>query len=176
MSAEKLHPDYLEAPEENRWARPLAELAEALRHGAYAAQGEWFWMMMPRGALVAMRVPPTFCKELRVARRLRRALTDKTATMWHTEVATFLEHLGCTGWKCTKDVIAGGGPPGEVQLLVEVIYQEPAPLGAKPSVEKCGGCGTEFEVTPGDRLYRTPTCNRCAMRAGAVENAGGVKA
>jgi hypothetical protein len=160
------HPDFLAAPDANRWAGTLPQLAEKLKHEAYAAKGEWAWRVLPGGALVAMRVPPTFVKELRIARRLRKPFTEKSAKAWRTELATFVEQLGCTGWKCTSDVLTGDA--GE-QQKVEAIYQEPAPLGAKSNTATCAKCGNEFEPRPTDKLYREYVCNPCAFKLGSQE-------
>jgi hypothetical protein len=165
------HPDFTAAPEDNQWTLPLEHLGTALRHEAYEKKGEWAWRILPGGALVAMRLPPTFRKELRVARRLRRAFTDQSAKAWHTELNVFLEHLGCTGWTCLKDALAGVGPEADTQVTVEAIYQEPAPLGATKAVLLCARCGQQFEPHPDDKLYREPICNPCAIKAGEEETA-----
>lgn len=163
MTDKANHPDYELAPEMHRWGRPLAELTEVLRKGAYAAKGDWCWYVMPRGALVAMRVPPTFRKELRIARRLRKAPTEKSSKLWYDEVQVFLRELGLQSWVCTTDVLEGSPTEEGIAAKVEVIYTEPAPLGSK--AEKCAKCGEPAEKGP----YKEPICQDCATKAGREE-------
>jgi hypothetical protein len=161
MTERKPHPDFLAAPERSRWAESLPELFEILRHEAYGLAGEWAWRILPRGALIGICVPPSFQKQLRIARRPRKGLTDKTAKVWHTEVRTFLEHMGCEDWKVLKNVIEPGDPP-----KLEVIYEEPLPLGARKALQ-CGRCGGVAE--PGSEKYKERICNACALELGRQE-------
>lgn len=160
MTERTPHPDFLEAPEENRWTGTLPQLAKVLKHEAYQLQGEWAWRILPRGALVAICVPPTFRKQLRIARRLRKGLTGNTAKAWHTEVRNDLEEIGCEDWKAIKDVIEPGDPP-----KLEVVYEEPLPLGAKLNQEKCVHC--DQPATKG--VYKEAVCLNCARILGTKE-------
>jgi hypothetical protein len=169
MTERTPHPDFIAAPEEARWAGTLPLLAETLKHEAYAKQGDWSWRILPGGALVAMRVPPTFRKELRVARRLRKAPTDAGEKAWHKELEVFLDQLGCKGWGVIRDAWATGTTPG---LTVEMVYQEPAPLGGKAAdVGTCARCGKAFELHPADKVYRELLCQPCAIALGQEEAA-----
>ena len=159
----KVHPDFEAAPEDARWAGKLPELFQALRHHAYELKGEEAWRILPGGALVALRIEPeTFLKQLRIARRLRKAFSDKSAAAWHTEVRTFLEQFGCKQWVCKRDGIIEGDP-----VKIETVYEEPGPLGAKDTTQLiCARCFQPFTPGPNDRIYQTPICNPCAMQAG----------
>jgi hypothetical protein len=152
------HVDFDAAPEERRWTGPLDELSAALRHGAYEAKGEWFWVVLPHGALVAMRVPEDFRKELRIARK--GGLKDEAAlNKWLAEVRTFQKYLGAERWPITNLV----GKPGE-EGPIFVLLKEPAPLGAKEP-EKCARCGEPAEKG----VWAEALCNRCATQLGAEE-------
>jgi len=169
MSDRTPHPDFLGAPEELRWSGSLTKLGELLRHEAYQAQGAWAQRILPGGALVLMRVPPTFRKELRVARRLRKAPTDAGEKAWHKELEVFLDQLGCKDWGVIRDAWATGTTPG---LMVEMVYQEPAPLGGKAAdVGTCARCGKAFELHPTDTVYRELICQPCAIALGQEEAA-----
>jgi len=170
MTERTPHPDFLAAPEEARWASSLPALAETLKHEAYAKQGDWSWRILPGGALVAMRVPPTFQKELRIARRLRKAFTDKSAAAWHVETKTFLEQLGCKGWVCKRDGLIQPTVEGQ-PVKIEAVYQEPAPLGGKANTGTCTRCGKDFELHPTDGIYKNLLCQRCAIALGQEEAA-----
>jgi hypothetical protein len=170
MTERTPHPDFLAAPEEARWAGTLPALAEKLKHEAYAAKGGWAWRILPGGALVAMCVPPSFRKELRIARRLRKAFSDRSAAAWHLETRTFLEQFGFKGWVCKRDGLVEPTKEGEQQMKIEAVYQEPAPLGAKTApAEKCARCEQEFEVHPNDKVYRELLCTKCATALGREE-------
>ena len=163
------HPDFLSAGSEHQWTGELAKLREVLQHEAYTLNGEWAWRVLPRGALVAMQVPPNFVKRLRIARRLRKAFSDKSAAAWHVETKTFLDQLGCEDWKVIRDAWATGTTPG---LTVEMVYQEPAPLGGKAAdVGTCARCGKAFELHPADKVYRELLCQPCAIALGQQEAA-----
>lgn len=168
MTERTLHPDFLAAHEGNRWGGPLQHLAAVLKHDAYQRQGEWAWRILSGGALVSMRVPPTFQKELRIARRLRKAFTDKSAAAWHTELKVFTELLGCTGWKCISDVVTPAA--GDQPAKLEAIYQEVTPLSAKASLT-CARCGNQFDSQPTDKVYREPLCQSCAVKLGTEDAA-----
>lgn len=161
MADPKTHPDFDAAPSEQQWTGDLPKLVETLRHEAYQLKGDWAWRMLPRGALVGMCVPPTFHKQLRIARRLRKPLTDKTPEAWRREVAAFLKDLGCEDWKQVKDVIEPGDPP-----TLEAVYEELTPLGARRPLV-CERCGEEAE--PGSDKYKLTICNRCAVQLGERE-------
>jgi hypothetical protein len=161
MTEQKTHTDFDAASSERQWGGDLPTLAETLKHEAYELKGEWAWRILPRGALVAMCVPPTFRKQLRIARRLRKGLTDKTAQAWHAEVRVFLEQFGFADWKCVKDSIEPGDP-----VKIEAIYEEPVPLGgSKVHAEKCVRCGEP--ATKG--VYAEALCTSCAGKAGQEE-------
>ena len=165
------HPDFDGAPEEARWAGRLPELFQTLRHEAYTLQGEEAWRILPHGALVALRIDPErFVKQLRIARRLRKAFSDKSATMWHTEVRTFLDQFGCKQWICKRDgLIQSDRGPGELPVpdKIETVYEEPGPLGATATPQlTCARCFQPFTPGPNDRIYQTPICNPCAMQSG----------
>lgn len=153
------HADFDAAPEERRWTKPLEQLAEVLRHGAYELKGEWFWVVLPHGALVAMRVPEDFRKELRIARKS--GLKDEAAlNKWLAEVRTFQKYLSAERWPITNLV----GKPGD-EGPIYVLLKEPAPLGAKREEEKCARCGEPAEKGP----FKEALCNRCATQLGAEE-------
>jgi hypothetical protein len=154
------HADYLAAHEEHRWAKPLAELAEALRHEAYEKKGEWAWRILPGGALVAMRVPPTFQKEIRIARR-DPLKTEESLKKWLDEVRVFQKHLGAERWGFTE-IVARPGEPGPIH----VILREPAPLGTKGDETKCARCG---KPTPHQPQFKEDLCNSCALEIGTEE-------
>lgn len=153
-----LHQDFLDAEADHQFAGPLRQLASTLRKLSWKAQGEWVWYMVPRGAMVAMRVnPTTFRKELRIARR---EISTKSVDRWHLEVATFLDHLDCKHWVCVRDAFEGDGE----KVKAWVLYEEPAP--SKP---KCAECGKECEPSP---TFKQHICNQCAVKLGNQEIAG----
>lgn len=166
MTAEQ-HPDFLAAPPEHQWGGSLAELAQRLRDEAWKLRGREVWYVLPRGAVVGMRINEgSFRKELRITRRLRRPWSDKSQALWETELRVFLENLGCTEWRRTKDAIEkiGDGP-----ATVEAVFIEAAPIGAKTAMLKCPRCDKDFEPHPDDKLYREAICTPCAQRLGAEE-------
>lgn len=173
MTERTNHPDFDAAPEEHRWNATLPKLAEHLKHAAYEAKGDEAWVVLPGGALVAMRIEETtFRKQLRIARRLTKPFTEKSATAWHKERTTFLEQLGCKDWTCRHGALYT--PPDQVTkqpAKIEALYVDPAPLGALKAMLKCHRCGKDFEPAPDDKLYRDPTCNPCAITLGAEETA-----
>ena len=163
MTTRELHPDFEGAPEEARWAGPLPKLFEILRHQAYELKGEEAWRILPGGALVALRiVPETFVKQLRIARRLRKAFSDKSAAAWHTEIRTFLDQFGCKQWVCKRDGLIEGSV-----MKIETVYEEPGALGSTGTTQLiCARCFQPFTPGPNDRIYETPICNPCAMQSG----------
>ena len=168
MTERTNHPDFDAAPDELQWTGTLPKLAEVLKHDAYQAQGEWVQRILPGGALVCMRIrPETFQKELRIARRLRKPFTDKSAKAWATERTTFLRELGCEKWECLQGGLLS---PAQAHLntpgKIECLYLEKAPLGASPNTLVCHRCKEDFDPGPKDRIYAKPTCNKCAMAAG----------
>jgi hypothetical protein len=167
MTAErKPHPDFVATPAESQWTGPLPALFETLKHEAYKLQGEEAWRILPGGALVSMRInAETFKKQLRFARRLRKAFNDKGAAAWHTELRVFLEQFGCKTWIGKSDSLIEPTQEGE-SFKLEAVFEEPNPLGAKPNVLICHRCKEEFAPTPNDRIYEIATCNKCAMQSG----------
>ena len=116
------------------WTGSLAELRDPLTAEAWRLQGGWAWYLMPRGALVALRVrPEDFRKEFRIARKEAPA-DEAAAAKWYQEVAVFAKHLGCEGWKPTLT-------PGKA----EVFLLEPEPYSDvkkhKSSEVPCADCG-----------------------------------
>jgi len=155
------HPEFLAAPEEHRWTKPLAELGQVLRDRAWKLEGNWVWFVVPHGALVAMRVVPkgahAFKKQLRIARK-----GMKEPQGFAFEVRTFIKHLGLEAWgephiELTADPDAGT-TNGTATLL------EPVALGAK--VAKCARCGKDVQHDP---AFKEDLCNVCALAAGAEE-------
>lgn len=173
MTERKPHPDFDATPEEYRWTGPLPQLAEHLKHGAYEAQGAEAWVVLPGGALVAMRIEPTtFRKQLRIARRLRKPFTDKSAAAWAVERNTFLEQLGCKDWTCRHG--AKYTPPDQANgqpAKIEALYMEPTALGAPTAEVECSRCHNKFTPSPTDKVYREQVCNPCAIKLGAEEAA-----
>lgn len=86
-----LHSDFLAAPDEQQWAGPLDALFDKLLAEAYAARGaRWVQRVLPRGAIVQMRIrPEDFRPQLRLCRR-DGPLTDTGLEAWSRECATFL--------------------------------------------------------------------------------------
>ena len=154
------HADFDAAPEERRWTKPLEELRTVLQHEAYGLRGEWAWRVLPHGALVSLRVPADFQKQLRIARRA--GLKDEVGlTKWLAEVRTFQKHLDVERWSITEIV----GKPGEAGPI-HVILREPAPLGANSDETKCARCGKPTHHEP---QFKEDLCTECATILGAEE-------
>ena len=158
------HPDFTAAAPEHQWTKPLAELGALLRERAWKLEGSWFWVVVPHGALVAMRVVPkgehAFKKQLRIARK-----GIKEPRGFEFEVRTFIKHLGLEAW---------GEPDIKVDREQDTPFYtgaatllEPAALGAKTTA-KCARCG---KPVPHDPAFKEDLCNVCALQAGNEETA-----
>lgn len=167
-----LHQDFLDAEADHQFAGPLRQLASALRKLSWKLKGEWAWYMLPRGAMVAMRVDPrTFKKQLRIARR---SVARSSLNRWAVEIETFLKELDCADWvqlETHVDAAARGGEDEPVRAKVWVLYEEPAPLGSPPK-PTCAECGKECEPSP---TFKRHICNQCAVKLGNQEVADRAK-
>lgn len=141
------HPDFEAATPERRWKRSLAELAMRLRTEAWGKPGEWAWVVLPRGAMVAMRTLDDQRKELRILRR-EPLQNDVALNKFTGECFVFLGKLGCEDWK----VVSIGK-----DQKTKAVYLEPHVT--------CARCGREAQETP----HKRPLCNPCAMALGAEE-------
>jgi len=155
------HPAFEQAPESHRWAGPLEELWSVLRKEAYriapdtpAGQERWAWFVLPRGALVALRIRPDFRKELRIARGER----PETADAWlrcEREIETFLEHFGGR-WQRVDEQASRG----VAVRFVELYSNEHAVNRAR-----CTACGAETPSTPILSPMLCPDCARARRRS-----------
>lgn len=91
------HPNFESADEQHRWTGTLEKLGVELRDRAWKAKGQWAYVVLRGGALVAMRVigsgDRAFHKQLRIARQ-----GVKTYDKFPAEVAVFQRHMGCADW------------------------------------------------------------------------------
>lgn len=162
----KTHPDFEAAPAERQWTGTLPELFEALKREAYKQKGDEAWRILPGGALVGLSISgETFKKQIRVARRLRKAFSDKSAAAWHTELRVFLDQFGCKLWIGKRDGLIPPAKEGD-PFKLEAVFEEPSALGIQPGMLICHRCKEQFQPSPNDRIYETATCNKCAMKGG----------
>lgn len=160
------HPDFARAKEANRWAEPLDGLRKELESRAYrvatagaaAAQhggewkwggGTWSWVMLPDGALVAMKVRSDFRFTLRVAR------SDAPETLdgkrkWDADLSALLDHLGCGSWQRVEET-----PESGVAVQFVQLYETEHAVG----LTRCTDCGAEIGSLP---IVRVPRCRSCA--------------
>lgn len=101
------HPDYLGAVPSRRWDRPLADLFAVLKREAQQSKGRPTWRVLPRGAVVSLRVRSDFRLELRISRR-RAPASERDEALWERELETFVRVLGCVGWTREDDPDALG--------------------------------------------------------------------
>lgn len=155
MSESANHPDFDAAPADERWSRSLGELSTFLRQQAWRRRGEWVRIVLPHGALVAMRVDPAaFRKELCIGRSAA-PTDDKGRAARATEIETFRRYLGCEAWTLTSD-------DGRRVVLVETFTTNEQGEHGGPL---CARCRAPCEKGP----FRVPLCNRCALQAGQEE-------
>lgn len=154
-----------QAPEEHRWAGTLEELWPVLRKEAYRlapetppGQERWAWFVLPRGALVALRIRPDFRKELRIARGERPDTAD-AKLRWEREIETFLKHFGCERWQRIDEQASRG----VAVRFVELYSNEHAVNRAR-----CTACGQETKSTPILSPMLCPDCVR-ARRGGSPQ-------
>lgn len=153
-----LHPAYERAAEERRWDAPLAALFPVLRRRAYdlavqAQKGDevpWAWVILPHGALVALRIRSDFRKELRIARGERPDTAD-AKLRWEREIETFLKHFGCERWQRVDEPESRGVAARFIQL-----YSNEHAVG----LSRCADCGRETTSTPILSPMRCPDCVR----------------
>lgn len=106
------HPDYLAAPERQRYARgPLMGLWVLLNQELLTKPpGIWCGRVLPSGALVSLKCELQGARVLRIARS-ERFKTDRGPQNWETELATFLKHFGePLRWKRRDEKAETGGP------------------------------------------------------------------
>jgi len=157
---EQLHADYLAVPKERQWNEPLDKLFPVLRREAWAARGAWCWRVLPRGALVSVRIAPpeagkesAFHLELRLARK--QAPTDAAGWQrWTFELSVFLKTLsGDAGdWQETQRSADKAEATFRFRLR-----------GERPPTQ-CTRCGTRTVAQPG--LFAADLCETCAMELG----------
>jgi len=151
------HPAFERAPEEHRWSGTLDELWPVLRKQAYEiaaatppGQERWAWFVLPRGALVALRIRPDFRKELRIARGERPDTAD-AKLRWEREIETFLKHFGCERWQRVDEPESRGVAARFIQL-----YSNEHAVG----LSRCADCDRETTSTPILSPMRCPDCVR----------------
>lgn len=123
--SERHHPDYLRMPEARRWGRRLADLMPALKREARVNGGRWAWRILPRGAVVGLRLRTDGSTVLRIARR-----SAETGAAWEREVAVFLRELGCEDWTRQED--GAGDVDHAVAIFVDPLPGRVDKADAKP--------------------------------------------
>lgn len=163
MTEKKNHPEFDAAPEERRWTKPLNELVEPLRKEAYALKGDgWAWVVLPRGAVVALRILPDFRKQIRIMRR-----GMKKPERFLAEIGTFLEHLGIRSWEATDGALPVINREVDAETYEGVAeYTEPVPFGGRAPT-MCERCGKS--PVPAESPYRENICNQCALELGKAD-------
>lgn len=138
------------------WSGTLLELRDHLRMEAIRQQGKWAYELLPRGALVAMRMvnrEGAMRRELRLARQT--PLTKPDA--WEREVQVFLDQLSLGPWR--RLPVAAGAH--------EARFLEVFPSETVVAKTVCADCGAPI---PPDHESGVARCTGCAMRAGKQQS------
>lgn len=126
------HSDYRRMPEARRWGGKLAGLMPVITREARVNGGRWAWRILPRGAVVGVRLRVDGSTVLRIARR-----SAETGAAWERELAVFLRELGCEDWTPEENV-----SPAEHHAVA--LFVEPPPGKLAPAEpESLGLFGTE---------------------------------
>jgi hypothetical protein len=137
------------------WQGKLADLMAPLSADARLSPGHWSARLLPRGALVAVKLREDGRRVVRIARQ-EKPPTKEAWERWRVELATFETHLGITGWMREG---SPGPESGVAALYVELWAGETAPGKAK-----CLDCPAEI---PFDRVFGgRDRCQQCAIAAG----------
>lgn len=156
--SEQVHPDWDAAPADHRWGDSLTGLKAALRAAAFRARGRVVWYVLPRGAILSMRVDVKAFphRELRIAR----SAAPKDAAgraAWEREIDVFRRYLGAEDWSVARQ---GVTPTGGI----EIVLREVLTIGKSEGL-KCADCGDPAQPGP----YKEPRCVACAIKAGNAE-------
>ena len=154
-----VHPDFLAAAARAQWTGSLPDLWYALKVEAWQQRGRWAHRILPRGALVAVRVltqgPNLMRRELRIARR-----GLGTPEGWAEECRVFLAAFQASGW-----YVAPSPPAADTQESRWIErYAGEVERGKVP----CDGCGVPVAHSV---LWGTARCESCARNAGRAEAA-----
>lgn len=133
-------PEFEAAPPERQWTGKLEGLLDALKREAYQAVGKPAWKILPRGAVVQMRITDDMRKEVRIARKLPLE-SDEQRKRWEAELAVFCTHLGLEvgagKWHQTRP------DPGKAEAyLIQLRGGE-----TEPGKALCHRCALEGERT-----------------------------
>lgn len=155
------HPAFAAAPEGNRWTGSLAELFAELKREALQGHGRWCWRVLPRGAVVAMRMTDDFPRrQLRLSRR-ERPEGEAALKAWSVEVQTFLRAFGATGW---EPAVA------ESETGVVALFIETYPGETRVGRTTCADCRAEIAY---EKAFPINRCATCALKAGQRAKAQG---
>lgn len=129
------HPDFEAADEQHRWTGTLEKLGQELRNRAWNAKGQWAYVTLRGGALVAMRVigkgDKAFHKQLRIARR-----GVKTFDKFPAEVKVFQAHMGCADWLAGEVKHEAGAESFTYDISLTVTEPVPGTKATEPPHEQ----------------------------------------